>query len=111
MPLRIWHKVLRLVNFPRDVLMELAAIRQAQVRLEGRLDNFVRMLLQNQDASGDLIISIKRKIEDHAGQVEAALQEFKETYVNHSIKRDPEHLLANVQGQGLGVEDGKPDTD
>jgi hypothetical protein len=81
MPLRISHKLSRLIYFPRFVLMELAALRQAQTRLEeaqarasGQLDNFFRMSLQNQDARGDLIVSIKRQIDD----LEAVLQELKQ---------------------------------
>src|SRR6266478_71644 len=85
MPLRISHKLSRLIQFPRLVLMELGAIREAQTRLEqgienwrlsasGRLENFFRMSLQTKDVSGDLIVSIKRQIDD----LEATLQELKQ---------------------------------
>ena len=92
MNLRIRHKLSMLVNFPRQVLLELAAIREAQRRLEetlekwrlstsGRLENFVRLSLQNQDASADLIVAVKRKLEDHATSVDGMLQEFRKKYL------------------------------
>jgi hypothetical protein len=71
MPLRISHKLSTLVDFPRLVLRELAAIRQAQ-------DNFFRLSLQNQDAQSNLITTIKRQIEDHTSKIEATLHELKQ---------------------------------
>jgi exonuclease VII small subunit len=91
MPLRIWHKLSKLLDFRRLVLIELEGIRRAQARLEeaqarleegiekwtlsasGRLDNFFRISLQNEDASGALIANMKRQIDD----LEASLQELK----------------------------------
>jgi len=114
-----------LVNFPRHVLIELAAIRQGQARLEetiekwrlstsGRLENFVRLSLQNQDASTDLIVAIKQKLEDHATSVDAMLQEFREKYLDdvaHKNSQDREQLLTNLQRQSLSVKDNKAAAD
>jgi len=94
MPLRIWHKLSKLLDFPRLVLIELEGIRRAQARLEegiekwrssasGRLDNFFRISLQNEDASGGLIANIKRQIDD----LEASLQELKENESKQANKR------------------------
>ena len=108
MPLRISHKLSRLIQFPRLVLMELGAIREAQTRLEeaqtrleqgienwrlsasGRLENFFRMSLQTKDVSGDLIVSIKRQIDD----LEATLQELKQQSLesekmNDTVRNEP----------------------
>ena len=85
MNLRIRHKLSMLINFPRQVLIELAAIREAQARLEegiekwrmsasGRLDNFLKLSLQNEDMSDRLIVNIKRQIDD----LEATLQDLKQ---------------------------------
>jgi hypothetical protein len=102
MPQRIWHRLSKLLNFPRLVLIELEGIRQAQARLEeaqarleegiekwrssasGRLDNFFRISLQNEDASGGLIANIKRQMDD----LEANLQELKE---NESKEANKQH--------------------
>jgi outer membrane protein TolC len=129
MPLRISHKLSRIIQFPRLVLIELGAIRQAQTRLEeaqtrleeaqtqmqeaqtrleeaqtrleqgiekwtlsasGRLENFFRMSLQTKDVSGDLIVSIKRQIDD----LEATLQELKQRsieseQINDTVRSEP----------------------
>ena len=106
MPLRIWQKLSKLLDFPRLVLIELEGIRRTQARLEeaqarlkeaqtrleaaqarleekiekwtlsavGRLDNFFRISLQNEEASGGLVANMKRQI-DH---LEASLQELRE---------------------------------
>jgi hypothetical protein len=85
MHLRIRHKLSMLVNFPRQVLIELAAIRAAQTRLEegfekwrlsasGRLDNFLKISFQNEDTSERLIVNIKQQIDD----LEATLRDLKQ---------------------------------
>jgi hypothetical protein len=115
-----------LVNFPRQVLMELAAIREAQARLEetlekwrlstsGRLENFVRLSLQNQDASADLIVAIKRKLEDHAISVDATLQEFREKCLydlGNKITQDREQSFTqNIRREDLSAKDNQPVAD
>ena len=122
MPLRIWHKLSKLLDFPRLVLIELEGIRRAQARLEeaearleeaqarleeaqarleeaqarleegiekwtlsasGRLDNFFRISLQNENASGALIANMKRQIDD----LEASLQELKKNETKQANKQ------------------------
>ena len=110
-----------LVNFPRQVLIELAAIREAQARLEetlekwrlstsGRLENFVKLSLQNQDTSADSIAAIKRKLEDHTTSVEAVLQEFREKYLDDDRVTQNREQPSIVQRQNLAVKEVADDS-
>jgi hypothetical protein len=80
--LRTWHKLCRLVDFPRRVLMELEAIQTRQEeaikRHEAVIMNFIKLFLQSQDASAELIAALRRQVDDHGAAIASAIGELKQ---------------------------------
>jgi predicted phage gp36 major capsid-like protein len=65
MSLRIWHKLSRLIDFPRRVLMELEEIRRAQTRLNDELKALKNALEETfKNALNDKLEGLKNALDE-----------------------------------------------
>lgn len=92
MPSRLWHKLSRLIDFPRRVLIELEEIRRAQTRLNDDLEGLKNHLKNALDET-------RRDLKEETAKAQANLDETVKNWTALATSRFENFFRLSIQNQ------------